>query len=117
MAILLSDQPLLEWAGDSLAIALFEDAVELTGELASLDEKFAGILKELIAEEEFTGKVNSTVFARVSANSPIRKIILVGLGKPEALKIETLRRVAAAVGRVAKTKKQNPGIEFSLVEQ
>ncbi|MBD2343712.1 leucyl aminopeptidase [Anabaena subtropica] len=115
MAIQLSDQPLLEWAGDSLAIALFEDAVELTGELASLDEKFAGILKELITEEEFTGKVNSTVFARVSANSPVRKIILVGLGKNEAFKVETLRRAAAAVGRIAKKQKSKVlGLSFPL---
>ncbi|MHC5832126.1 MAG: leucyl aminopeptidase, partial [Nostoc sp.] len=49
MTIQPSDQPLLEWAGDSLAIGLFEDAVELTGELAALDQKFSGILKELIA--------------------------------------------------------------------
>lgn len=44
MTIQPSDKPLLEWAGDSLAIGLFEDAVELTGELASLDQKiFRGI--------------------------------------------------------------------------
>ncbi|WP_414752351.1 leucyl aminopeptidase [Anabaena sp. CCY 9910] len=115
MAIQLSDKPLLEWAGDTLAIALFEDAVELTGELASLDEKFAGILKELIAEEEFTGKANSTVFTRVSSNIPVRKIILVGLGKTEAFKIETLRRAAAAVGKVGKKQKSKViGLSFPL---
>lgn len=114
MAIQLSDKPLLEWAGDSLAIALFEDAVELTGELASLDEKFAGILKEIIAEEEFTGKTNSTVFTRVGGGS-LKKIILVGLGKPEAFKIDTLRRAAAAVGRVAKKQKSKVlGLSFPL---
>jgi len=115
MAIQLSDKPLLEWAGDSLAIALFEDAVELTGELANLDEKFAGILKEIIAEEEFTGKPNSTIFTRVGGGGSLKKIILVGLGKPEAFKIETLRRAAAAVARVAKKQKSKVlGLSFPL---
>jgi leucyl aminopeptidase len=115
MAIQLSDKPLLEWAGDSLAIALFEDAVEITGELASLDEKFAGLLKEIIAEEEFTGKANSTVFTRVGGGNSLKKIILVGLGKPENLKVETLRRAAAAVGRVAKKQKSKVlGLSFPL---
>ncbi|MBW4560579.1 MAG: leucyl aminopeptidase [Mojavia pulchra JT2-VF2] len=115
MLIRASDTPLLEWAGDTLAIGLFEDAVELTGELATLDGKFAGILKELIAEEEFKGKANSTIFTRVAAGNPVRKVILVGLGKPEALKLDGLRRAAAAVGRVAKKQKSKVlGFSFPL---
>ncbi|BAZ29414.1 leucyl aminopeptidase [Cylindrospermum sp. NIES-4074] len=105
MTIRPNETPLLEWAGDTLAIGLFEDAVELTGDLAALDEKFAGILKELIAEEEFTGKTNSTIFTRVGAGNLVRKVILVGLGKPEALKLDTVRRIAAAVAKVAKKQK------------
>ncbi|WP_448267748.1 leucyl aminopeptidase [Nostoc sp. DSM 114159] len=115
MTIQPSDKPLLEWAGDSLAIGLFEDAVELTGELATLDQKFSGVLKELITEEEFKGKANSTIFTRVNAGSPVRKLILVGLGKPEALKLDTLRRAAAAVARVAKKQKSKIlGFSFPL---
>ncbi|MGV0105729.1 leucyl aminopeptidase [Nostoc sp. DSM 114160] len=115
MTIQPSDKPLLEWAGDSLAIGLFEDAVELTGELATLDQKFSGVLKELITEEEFKGKANSTIFTRVNAGSPVRKLILVGLGKPEALKLDTLRRAAAAVAKVAKKQKSKIlGFSFPL---
>ncbi|WP_066381967.1 leucyl aminopeptidase [Anabaena sp. CA = ATCC 33047] len=115
MAIQLSDKPLLEWAGDTLAIALFEEAVELTGELATLDEKFAGILKEVIAEEEFKGKANSSIFTRVTGASPIKKVILVGLGKPDTLKLDTLRQAAATVGKVAKKQKTKVlGCSFPL---
>ncbi len=115
MAIRPSDTPLLEWTGDTLAIGLFEDAVELTGELATLDSKFAGILKELIAEEEFKGKANSTVFTRIAASTPVKKVILVGLGKPDALTTESLRRAAASVGRVAKKQKvKTLGFSFPL---
>ncbi|MBD2490678.1 leucyl aminopeptidase [Aulosira sp. FACHB-615] len=113
--IKLSNQPLLEWAGDSLAIGLFEDAVELTGELATLNEKFAGILKEVIAEEEFTAKANSTVFIRVAGGGAVKKVILVGLGKPDALKVDSLRRAAAAAAKVAKKQKSKTlGFSFPL---
>jgi leucyl aminopeptidase len=105
MVIQPSNTPLLEWAGDTLAIGLFEDAVELTGDLAALDQKFAGVLKELIAEEEFTGKANNTIFTRVGAGNPVRKVILVGLGKPEAIKLDTLRHAAAAAAKAAKKQK------------
>lgn len=115
MAIQLSNTPLLEWTGDTLAIGLFEDAVELTGELATLDQNFSGVLKELIAEEEFKAKADSTIFTRVNAGKPVRKLILVGLGKPDALKLDTLRRAAAAVARVAKKQKSKIlGFSFPL---
>lgn len=105
MTIQPSDKTLLDWQGDTLAVGLFEDAVGLTGDLATLDQKCAGILTELIAEEEFTGKVNTIIFTRLGATHPVRKVILVGLGKPEALKLETLRRAAANIARTAKKQK------------
>ncbi len=105
MEIRTTNTPLLEWTGDGLAIGLFEDAGELTGDLATLDEKLAGSIKELIAEEEFKGKQGSNIVTRVGTSSPVRKVIVVGLGKPEALKLETLRRAAAAVARLAKKQK------------
>ncbi|BAY25765.1 leucyl aminopeptidase [Calothrix sp. NIES-2100] len=115
MVIRASDTPLLEWTGDTLAIGLFEDGVELTGELATLDSKFSGILKELIAEEEFKGKANSTVFTRIAASTPVKKVIVVGLGKADSLKLDSLRRAAAAVGRVAKKQKSKVlGFSFPL---
>lgn len=95
----------LEWAGDGLAIGLFEDAVELTGDLAALDERLSGTLKELIAEAEFKGKEGSTTAARVGSGSPIRKVLLVGLGKPDKLKLDGIRRAAAAVARLARKEK------------
>lgn len=105
MAILAKDTSLLEWRGDGLAIGLFEDAVELTGDLATLNEKLAGSIQELIAEEEFKAKQGSSVVTRVGSGGSVRKVLLVGLGKKDALKLETLRRAAAAAARLAKKQK------------
>jgi leucyl aminopeptidase len=99
------DTPRLEWSGDCLAIGLFEDAVELTGDLAELDQKLSGTLTELIAEAEFKGKEGSSAVTRVGANSPIRKVAIVGLGKADAFKLESLRRAAAAAARLSKKEK------------
>ncbi|MBD2744117.1 leucyl aminopeptidase [Coleofasciculus sp. FACHB-1120] len=99
------DTPRLDWTGDALALGFFEDAVEVTDDLAVLDEKLSGTLNELIAETEFKGKEGSSAVTRVGAGSPVRKIILVGLGKAEAFQPDTLRRIGAAIARLAKKEK------------
>jgi leucyl aminopeptidase len=78
MEFRVTDTPSSVWTGDALAIGLFEDAVELTGELAQLDEKLAGTLKELIEQVDFKGKAGSSAITRVGGSSPIRKIAIVG---------------------------------------
>ncbi len=117
-----SELQYLQWSGDALAIGLFEDAVELTGELAQLDARLSGALKELISETEFKGKEGSSAVTRVGAGSPIRKIIILGLGKADVLKVESLRRAAAASVRLAKKEKcktlglQLPGSNIAPAE-
>lgn len=95
----------LEWAGDALAIGLFEDQLELAGDLAVLDQTLAGTIQELINEAEFKGKEGSSVAARVGGGSAIRKVILVGLGTADQLTCEGLRRAAAAIAKTAKREK------------
>lgn len=115
MELRVTNTPRLEWTGDALAVGLFEDQVELTDALAALDEKLAGTLKELITETEFKGKEGSSAATRVGGGSGIRKIILVGLGKPDGLKLETLRRAGAASAKAAKKEKcKTLGISLPL---
>lgn len=95
----------LDWSGVALGIGLFEDALELTGPMAQLDEKLAGTLSDLIADAEFKGKEGSSAVTRTPKDCPVRKVILVGLGKSESLKLETLRRAAAGVAKLAKKEK------------
>jgi leucyl aminopeptidase len=112
-----TDTQPLDWNGDALAIGLFEDAVELTGNLAQLDKKLAGTINELITETEFKGKPNSTAVTRVGSNSAIRKIILVGLGKPEDLKLDMVRGAGAAIARIAKKEKSKTiGISLPILK-
>lgn len=116
MEIRVTDAPRVDWTGDALAIGLFEDAIELTGDLAQLNEKLAGTLQELIEETEFKGSGGSSAVTRVGAGSSIRKIMLVGLGKADALKLDNVRRAAAAIARLAKQQKSKTlGISLPAV--
>lgn len=105
MDLRVTDTAYLDWSGDALAIGFFEEQVELTGDLAALDEKLFGTLKELIAEVEFKGKEGSSAATRVGRGSAIRKVIIIGLGKPETFKLDSLRRAGAASARLAKKEK------------
>ncbi|NET56355.1 MAG: leucyl aminopeptidase [Symploca sp. SIO2E6] len=105
MEIRATDTALLDWTGDTLAVSFLEDAVELTGDLAQLDDKLGGLLRELIEETEFKGSAGSSAVSRVGAGSSIRKIILLGLGKADTLNLDSLRRAAAAIARLAKQQK------------
>jgi leucyl aminopeptidase len=117
MQIRATDTSYLNWSGDALAIGLFEDATEVTGKLAQLDEKLAGTIAELIDEAEFKGKANSTAATRVGGSSPIRKIMLVGLGKADTLKLDGIRTAAAAIARLAKQEKSKSlGISLPVVD-
>jgi leucyl aminopeptidase len=97
--------PRLEWAGDCLVVGLFEESTALTGDLAELDQKLSGTLAELIAEVEFKGKEGSSAIARVGGGSALRKVAIVGLGKADGLKLESLRKAAANAVRMAKKEK------------
>ncbi|HEY9830041.1 MAG TPA: leucyl aminopeptidase, partial [Stenomitos sp.] len=117
MDIRATDTPRIEWTGDALAVGLFEEATTLTDDLAQLDEKLAGTIKELIEEAEFKGSAGSSAVTRVGAGSSIRKIILVGLGKPDALNLDSLRRTGAAIARTAKQQKiKTLGISLPVVK-
>jgi leucyl aminopeptidase len=117
--------PLLEWQGDGLAIGFWEDGIALEGDLASLNQAVQGILQETIEETEFKGKVGSIITTRVANGIGFKKLILVGLGKNENLKIDRYRRAAATIARAAKKEKcetlgvslPHDGIETALLAQ
>ena len=105
MQIQATDQTTLTWSGDTLAVGLFVGGVTVTGELAELDEKLAGTLKELIAETEFDGKAGNNVVTRVGGDSPVRKIMLIGLGEAEDFKLNSVRLAGSAIARLAKSQR------------
>ena len=105
MQIKATDKALLDWTGDLLAVGIAEGETELSGDLASLNEKLAGAISELITDEDFEGKAGTSAVTRVGGKNPVRKVALVGLGKSEDLKLNSWRNAAAAIARLAKKDK------------
>lgn len=99
-----------DWTGDGLAIGLWQAAnttdqdppIALPSEWAALDERFNGILTELLTEMEFKAKAGSTIATRIGSHAPVRKLMVVGMGKPADFTLDGLRRAAAAVARLAR---------------
>ena len=111
-----TDTPLLNWTGDALAIGFFEKETDLTGDLSQLDENIGGVLQELIAETEFEGKSGSSAVTRIGGNSPIRKLMIVGLGKKEDFTLDTVRLGTAGVARIGKKEKvKTLALQFPVV--
>lgn len=116
MNLTVTGTSLLEWSGDGLAIALFEGA-DLSSDVAALDQKLSGAITDLIADAEFKGKSGSTASTRI-AGSPIRKLLLVGLGKPDTFNLETLRRSSAAAAKLAKRERcKTVGMSFPIYNE
>ncbi|BFM38854.1 leucyl aminopeptidase [Synechocystis sp. LKSZ1] len=117
MQICGTDHSVLTWSGDALALGFFENAVELTEDLQQLDHRLEGTLQELITEAEFKGKADQKAITRVGSRGPVRKLILVGLGKIEAFGRDTLAMAAASIARLAKQEKvKTLGINLPQVE-
>lgn len=113
MDIRATDTLPLSWSGDGLAISFFEDAVELSDQQIELDTQLGGALKELITEVEFKGKAGTSAVTRVGGGS-VRKVMVVGLGKPE-IQLDGWRRAAAVIARSAKKEKcQTLGIHLPV---
>jgi predicted amidohydrolase len=62
-----SAQTGLTWSGDCLVIGLTEASLPLIGPLAELNTQVSGLLQELIAETEFTGKDHWQVLLQARA--------------------------------------------------
>ncbi len=111
-----TDTPLLDWNGEAIALGFFENETTLTDELTRFNEKIGGTLAELIEEAEFEGKSGSSAVTRIGGNSPIGKLILIGLGKADELSANTLRLGAATLARLGKKEKvKTLGINFPVV--
>lgn len=101
MKVLGSTIALTDFSGEGLAIGLFEEELELKGDLAALDAALSGLLQEVMTESEFKGKSGSSITTRV-AGAGFKKLMIFGLGKADKLKFETLRKVAGSIAKTAR---------------
>ena len=89
-----------EYQGDLLAVGLFKDAKTLPRELARLDEMTGGVAGNLLKIGDFAGKTNETALV-YTKKAKFPRVLLVGLGERNKLKINNLRQAAGVAARIA----------------
>ena len=96
-----------EYSTPCLVVPVFQKA-ELSGNIAELNDKLNGLVAEVIAEDGFSGKVGETFVLTTNGQIAAKRVILVGVGKPEKLTASSLRKAfAKAARRVRELKKDS----------
>ena len=117
MKVLGINGSLVDFSGEGLAIGLFEDKLELTGDLKALDTKLSGLVSEIIAEADFKGKSGSSIATRVMGVG-FKKLMIFGLGKSDKIKFEAIRKVSGNIAKAARREKcKTVGISLPIVNE
>ena len=78
MKFSLNNSELSTTAGDMVAVAVFQDTQGQGALFQQLDRALGGLLGQLAAEEDFTGKKDQTLLVHTSTQLPQARVLLVG---------------------------------------
>jgi leucyl aminopeptidase len=85
-----------------LVLNVFEGEDSLVGPVAKVDERVGGQLSDLLRRRDFKGSEGETaVLYPAKGSIPAERLLLVGVGKKEALDLEKLRRAAGSAVKQA----------------
>ncbi len=109
---------------DVLIVPVYQDTpLEAASPAAQLDESLDGLLRDYLDSRDFSGGLNSTTLLRTRGIIPVPRVLLVGLGKPEACTVDHLRQASASAATavqklgVATMAMLLPASELDLVTQ
>jgi leucyl aminopeptidase len=88
-------------AADAVVVNLFKGVTQPGGATGALDKALGGALRDLIANGELQGELNETVVFHPRGAIPGRRVIVVGLGVPADLRLDSVRQAAAAAAQAA----------------
>src|SRR5687767_6078088 len=78
---------------------------------APLDQTLGGALSALVRSREFEGKASEVLLFHTQGTVPVKRLVLVGLGKKHDVTLETIRQ---ALGLAAKRVRQAKVGSFSV---
>jgi leucyl aminopeptidase len=104
---------LTEVEADAIVVNLFQGVMQPGGATRAVDSALRGAISRLIALGDFTGRLNQTAVLYPDAGGEpapgqgqpgvkARRVLLVGLGKPEEFTLDRVRQVAATAARRAR---------------
>ena len=82
-----------------VAVGLYEDDV---AGLKSLDEALGGVIQDLVTRKEFVGKSNQVAHVPTLGKLPAGRVLLVGLGKRDAITLDKIRQAGGKVATAAR---------------
>ena len=83
----------------ALVVNLYQGLKKPGGATAALDQALDGQITTLIEEGEITGALEEITIVHTAGRLPMRRIVVVGLGKKEECDLEALRRAMGAATR------------------
>jgi leucyl aminopeptidase len=90
-------------AADVLAVFLQQEkSLPPKSVVAQLDARLAGRIRDYLDSGDFSGALNSTALVRTGGAIQAPRVLLVGLGKPEAFTIDALRQASATAAMAAR---------------
>jgi leucyl aminopeptidase len=85
-----------------LAVQVFERESEPQGVLAELDSVYGGTIRRVLTGGDFTGRKDDTLVIYPAAEgAPVRRVLLIGVGKREDYIVERMRRAVGLAVRQA----------------
>ena len=79
---------------DALVLGIFEGDAKLPKLAEALDKAAGGVVSDVLARREFTGKPNQVIYLPAGRNVAASRIVLTGLGKREEYNPEKARQAA-----------------------
>jgi len=92
----------LSTEADLLVLPMLEGEKKLNGTVATIDKHLGGIIKTVVSDDGFEGKLKETLFIQTHGKMPAKKILIVGLGKISSLTPIILREASALAVKKAK---------------
>ncbi len=94
-----------------IIISLSENTKKLPPELNALNKASGSAISSLLKNGDFTGKLNETTIIPTDKKIIPKRVLLVGLGKPDEFSLDKVRQAAGTATRIIQKKKfKNPAI-------
>ena len=84
---------------DAIVVNLFEGVKQPGGATGAVDRALSGALTQLIADGDLKGKAGEFVLVHTFGKLPAKRVVVAGLGKPESLDLDKVRKVSAEAAR------------------
>jgi leucyl aminopeptidase len=105
MDIVVQQGDLAQTPCDVLVVNLFEGVTQPAEATGAVDSALGGWITDLIAQDNFKGKLNSILELPTFGKIPAKRVLVVGLGKQQEFCLELVRQAAATAVRRAKALK------------